>query len=51
MGFPASLKQSLILGQHDKSKNIAHQRARKALISFSLVQVKDDYYSLGDNAT
>ena len=38
-------------GDNDKSKNTAHQRARKALISLSLVEVKDDYYSLGDKAT
>ena len=38
-------------GDNDKSKNTAHQRARKALISLSLVEVKDDYYTLCDKAT
>ena len=38
-------------GDNDKSKNTAHQRARKALISLSLVEVKDDYHTLCDKAT
>lgn len=38
-------------GDNDKSKNTAHQRARKKLISLRLVEVKDDRYSLGDKAT
>ena len=38
-------------GDNEKSKNKAHQRARNALVSLKLVEVKDDYYSLGDKAT
>ena len=38
-------------GDNDKSKNKAHQRARNALVSLKIVEVKDDYYSLGDKAT
>jgi len=38
-------------GDNEKSKNTAHQRARKELISLKLVEVKDDFYSLGDKAT
>jgi len=38
-------------GDNDKSKNTAHQRARNALVSLKLVEVKDYYYSLGDKAT
>ena len=38
-------------GDNDKSKNTAHQRARNTLVSLKLVEVKDDFYSLGDKAT
>ena len=38
-------------GDNDKSKNRAHQRARNTLVSLKLVNAKDDFYSLGDNAT
>ena len=38
-------------GDNDKSKNTAHQRARNKLVSLKLVEVKDDFYSLGDKAT
>jgi hypothetical protein len=38
-------------GDNDKSKNTAHQRARKALISLKLVEVNEDIYSLSDKAT
>ena len=38
-------------GDNEKSKNTAHQRARKELVSLELVEVKDDFYSLGDKAT
>ena len=29
----------------------SHQRARNTLVSLRLVEVKDDFYSLGDKAT
>ena len=38
-------------GDNEKSKNTAHQRARNTLVSLRLVEVKDDFYSLGDKAT
>ena len=38
-------------GDNEKSKNTSHQRARKVLISLKLVEVKDDFYCLGDKAT
>ena len=38
-------------GDNEKSKNTAHQRARKELISLKLVDVNDDLYSMGDKAT
>lgn len=38
-------------GDNDKSKNTAHSRARKALVSLKLVDVNDDLYSMGDKAT
>jgi len=38
-------------GNNDKSKNTAHQRARNKLVSLKIVEVKDDFYSLGDKAT
>ena len=38
-------------GDNDKSKNTAHLRARKALISLKLVEVNEDIYSLSDSAT
>ena len=38
-------------GDNEKSKNKAHQRARKELISLKLVELKDDFYSLGGKAT
>ena len=38
-------------GDNDRSKNKAHQRARNALVSLGFVEVKDDFYSLGDMAT
>ena len=38
-------------GDNEKSKNTAHQCARKELISLKLIKVTHDYYSLGDKAT
>ncbi|ERL97151.1 hypothetical protein HIMB11_02193 [Rhodobacteraceae bacterium HIMB11] len=38
-------------GDNDKSKNTAHQRARNTLVSLKFVEVKDDFYSLGDKTT
>ena len=38
-------------GDNDNSKNTAHRRARKTLISLKLANVDDDFYTLGDKAT
>jgi RecA-family ATPase len=38
-------------GDNDKSKNTAHLRARKSLVHWGFLDVKDDVYSLGDKAT
>ena len=38
-------------GDNEKSKNTAHQRARNTLVSLKLVEVENDFYSLGDKAT
>ncbi|MDA9855009.1 helicase RepA family protein [Paracoccaceae bacterium] len=38
-------------GDNDKSKNTAHLRARKSLLHWGFLDVKDDVYSLGDKAT
>ena len=38
-------------GDNDKSKNTAHLRARKSLVQWGYLEVKDDVYSLGDKAT
>lgn len=38
-------------GDNKKSKNTAFTRSRSDLVSKGILQVEDDYYSLGDNAT
>ena len=38
-------------GDNDKSKNTAHLRARKSLVLWGYLEVKDDVYTLGDKAT
>ena len=38
-------------GDNDKSKNTAHLRARKSLVHWGYLEVKDDVYTLGDKAT
>ena len=39
------------IGDNEKTKNTAHQRARKALATWGLVQVDNNFYSLCDKAT
>ena len=39
------------IGDYEKSKNTAHRRARRTLVSLKLAIVEDDFYSFGDKAT